>query len=370
MTDHNFVQLARAQRLSGTLYCGGLDPHPFGTYQKNMDVYGAVPKTSDIYEDTAAEVYHDLASLMFKISSLAQCELAEMLATVENYIRYTVRVLVEDCNVAVLKPQAGFYEQFGPAGSFLLQRIRQYISHLEKEFGIRLICILDCKKGDIATTQAGYFRGLLGNLMDGWGINYEPYGFDIINPTPWMGEDVLVLGTKEKPDLGLRLLREGKGLIYVNKTSNPSGPQYQELATREALTVQMINAIDAAEISKNFELEEGGLSQLGLVVGSTHPCDGSIRRVFPLTTLLVPGFVAQGGKFSLIMPELIREGEWAGQGAIFSSSRGTLYPWEKKYGGSGNPRNLREDLIAAISNFRKTEKEAYAAAGIQYPFSC
>lgn len=87
----------------------------------------------------------------------------------------------------------------------------------------------------------------------------------------------------------------------------------------------------------------------------------------------MPGFGAQGGKFSLIMQELIREGKWNGQGAIFSSSRGTMYPFLKKYGGSGKVTNLKEDLIAAVKKFRESEYEAFQDqavkdTGIKYPF--
>jgi len=109
------------------------------------------------------------------------------------------------------------------------------------------------------------------------------------------------------------------------------------------------------------------------VVGSTHACDGSIRKIFPGTTLLVPGFGAQGGAFYKIMQELIREGKWNGQGAIFSSSRGTMYAFLKNYGGSGDVANLEKDLVASIKKFREQEYEAYQAqevkdAGIKYPF--
>lgn len=169
-------------------------------------------------------------------------------------------------------------------------------------------------------------------------------------------------------------MREGKGIIGVSKSSNPSSPEYQELyAPTRATTVQLSHVEDSVMWSKKFDLEYDGLSTIGLVVGSTHICDGNIRRIFPGTTLLVPGFGAQGGKFSLIMQELIREGKWNGQGAIFSSSRGTMYPFLEKYGGSGKVENLEKDLILAVDNFRKAEYEAFQApevkaAGIRYPF--
>ena len=372
MKKHNFVQLAEAQLAQGTLYCAGLDPHPFGGYENNMRVYDSISESDDRY--IRAHFYTTLTMLSGIKGSINSNRYADVLVAVETYICEVVKILVEKCNIRVFKPQVAFYEQFGPAGNFLLMRVRNYIKELEKKNNIRVICLLDCKRGDIFTTQAAYFRGLLGNLKEDWGVDFSPYDFDIINVTPWMGSDVMVLLDKGKPASGLKLMRQGKGIIGVSKSSNPSASEYQELYVPErGLTLQMSHVQDCYVWSQEFDLEFDGLSTIGLVVGSTHMCDGSIRRTFPGTTLLVPGFGAQGGKFSLIMQELIRQGKWNGLGAIFSSSRGTLFPWIKKYGGSGKVENLETDLIAAVARHREQEEEAYYAqnvidAGIVYPF--
>jgi orotidine-5'-phosphate decarboxylase len=375
MLKHNFVDLAEVQKAQGTLYCAGLDIHPFGSWRSNLDIYGSVIQSSSDFEKFFAlqNMYQSLAIYMPGLNKPR--DFVELISAIECYLCKIIDILVEKCNIRVFKPQSAFYEQFGPMGMVLLARIRQYIQVLEKQKNIRLICILDCKKGDISTTQAAYFTGLIGNLSSDWGIEYAPYDFDIINVTPWMGDDVLVLEEKGKELLGLQLMRQGKGLIVVNKTSNPSGPQYQELMiTGRDKTLQMCNVEDLYNLSLKYDLEYEGLSTLGLVVGSTHPCDGSIRKLFPSTTLLVPGFGAQGGKFGLIMPELIHDGKWNGQGAIFSSSRGTMFPFMENLGGSGKVENLEMDLIKAIENFRINEKNAYEdpavkELGIICPFS-
>lgn len=371
---HNFVQLAEVQREQKTLYCGGLDPHSFG--KDNKKIYGqgisnpkGIVDLSDSYE-----MYRTLAAFS-GLKGPESRKYARVLTVIEQYVCNIVQILVESCNVRVFKPQAAFYEQFGPAGSFVLMNVRNYIKRLEKEKGIRLICLLDCKRGDISTTQSCYFLGLMGNLLEDWGVDFTPFDFDIINVTPWMGSDVMVLNDgKGNPDRGLKLMREGKGIIGVSKTSNPSGPEYQELfVPARHWTVQMSHVEDSNRWSWEFDLEYEGLSTIGLVVGSTHICDGQIRRVFPGGTLLVPGFGAQGGKFFLIMRELIRQGKWNGQGAIFSSSRGTMYAFMEKYGGSGKVGNLEKDLVTAVSKFREKEYEAFQEKevklmGIKYPF--
>lgn len=370
---HNFVQLAEVQKEQGTLYCGGLDPHSFGP--RNWEIYGRNGDGSvELYDGEIYDFYKALAGMSGLWDYNAK-RYAMVLAIVEQYVCSIVKILVDSCNIRVFKPQAAFYEQFGPAGGFVLMRVRNFIKWLEVEKNIRLICLLDCKRGDISTTQSCYFLSLMGNLSKDWDVDFAPYDFDIINVTPWMGSDVMVLTDgKGNPDRGLNLMRAGKGIIGVSKSSNPSSPEYQELfAPARGTTVQLSHVEDSAKWSWEYDLEYDGLSTIGLVVGSTHVCDGRIREIFPGTTLLVPGFGAQGGKFSLIMQELIRDGKWNGQGAIFSSSRGTMYAFLEKYGGSGKIDNLESDLIAAVKKFRESEYEAFQAsevkaAGIRYPF--
>ncbi|MEK7572468.1 MAG: orotidine-5'-phosphate decarboxylase [Patescibacteria group bacterium] len=381
MKTHAFLELAEVQRETKTMYCAGLDPHPFsGGLQGNYGVYLEALNSTDKNKNKNLVYffYSDLVRFALLKGNYYAPPINQvngyvmLLSVVECYITKVIDILVKKCNIRVFKPQAGFYEQFGPLGQIMLSRIRQYIKNLEKEHG-RIICILDCKRGDIATTQSAYFLGLMGNLLESWGIDYTPFDFDIINVTPWMGLDVMVMGDKENPGFGLKLMKEGKGIIVVNKSSNPTGPQYQEQIVDGGSTIQMQNVVDLSLLSLYHDLEISGLSTIGLVVGSTHICEGNIRKVFPGATLLVPGFGAQGGKFTNIMQELIPDGEWTGQGAIFSSSRGTMYPWETKFGGSGDVKNLETDLIASISNFRIAEEEAFKESGLKekgiiYPF--
>ncbi|MDD4332710.1 MAG: orotidine-5'-phosphate decarboxylase [Patescibacteria group bacterium] len=385
MEGHNFVQLANVQKYGQkTLYCGGLDIHQWGNPEKmplnlllqaNMGVYG-FRNDGKINESAPAFSFYLQVVQLAMVNQRMVERFAGLLAAIEDYVCYVVEIAVKKCNVRVFKPQSAFYEQFGPSGMFLLQRIRAYIRQLEEELDIRIICMLDCKRGDIDTTQAAYFRGFLGNLR-AWGIDHTPFDFDMINVTPFMGKDVLVLEDKKgNPLYGLKLLREGKGIIVVDKTSNPSGPDYQDQTFKdldEDLTFSEVVARDIYLLCQKHGLEQDGLAPFGLVVGSTHPCDGSLRRVFPTYTGLNPGFGAQKGDFMNVMLELIRTGKWNGLGGIFSASRGTLFPYVEKYGGSGKVANLEADLIVAIDRHREQEREAYknplvVEAGIEYPF--
>lgn len=367
LVKHNFVELAELQRLSRTLYCAGIDIHGFGNLKNALDVYGYTEK------DAVYNFYSELAKMSSRPCLIVDyMQFAHLLAGIEDYVcRRIITTLVEECNIYIFKLQLGLFMQFGPVGMFLLQRINNFILRMEEQSGQRIIRILDCKCGDIATTQEGYFTGFMGDLSWKWGIQYTPFDFDIINVTLWVGTDGCLLEDKAgNPLLGSELMYNGKGIFIVNKTSNPSGPMYQEFYLHQHTnkTLQLGNAHDAYNWNKKFDLEFDGLSALGLVVGATHPCDGSTRKAFPTTTLLVPGFGAQGGFFSYIMPELIKTGQWKGQGAIFSLSRATMFPFLRDYGGSGDVQSLENDLIASVKRFRNQEKTAYQESSIPYPF--
>ncbi|MFH1183369.1 MAG: hypothetical protein V1690_03850 [Candidatus Moraniibacteriota bacterium] len=384
MKKHVFLEIMEAQKMSRTLYCGGYDLHPFpgepeNRLKENMKVYG-FRNGGEVNTGTEAyEFYEQVVSLEGKMGKTRKLY-AGLMAAIEDYLFYNLEISVNKCGLSIFKPQFGFFIQFGPVGMFLLQRLRKEFNRQEQLSGRRIVAILDCKPGDISTTQAGYFRGYMGSLLNDWGIDHSPFRFDIINPTPWMGSDVLVLEEKGRPALGLKLLREGKGLIYVNKTSNPSGPQYQDLLVKtsgnEEMALSLLNARDAYELSQKHGLENSGVSQFGLVVGATFPCDGSIRKLFPTYTGLNPGFGAQSlGKKDPLSPfrKVILELRSDGYGGISSSSRNHLFAWREEYGGSGKVKNLESDLIRAVNKHRELEEEAFflpevIEAGIRYPF--
>ncbi|MFA5871932.1 MAG: hypothetical protein WC858_04415 [Parcubacteria group bacterium] len=387
MPDHAFLELIDAQTRGGTLYCGGYDLHPQqdvqrGAWDANMAVYGFQNGGQIAYKTERYDFYNRVVALE-GLKGTARERYAGLLAAIEDYLCYVAEISVLKCGLFVFKTQWGFYVQFGPAGAFLLQRLRRKFQELEATTGCRIIVILDCKPGDIATTQAAYFTGFMGSLMEQWGIDHAPFDFDVINPAPWMGRDVLVLEEKGRLGLGLKLLRQGKCLIYVNKTSNPSGPEYQDLlvkAGNEEMALFMLNALHAHQMSEEYGLHHEEVSQFGLVVGATRTCDGSIRRMFPWYTGLHPGFGAQSlGKdplspFRKVILELRRDGRWNGFGGVHSSSRNHLFAWQKQYGGSGQVENLEQDLVAAVRKHRTLEEEAFNLpevidAGIDYPFS-
>lgn len=352
-----FVRLAETQRSQGTAYSASLDIYSFGSLEKNVNAY-QLRDHSPRYEE-ALSTYSNFIN---------NYDVSACLATIEAYlIERVISTYIELANIRTFKLQSATYEQFGPGGYLLLQRITEYLKKREA------FIMLDCKKSNASETQAAAFRGLLGNLRTNWGINYSPYNFDLINIIPWLGEDTLVLGSLEEPGLGLELMRSGKGLVIISQTPNDSGPQYQELtAVKRWKTLQMCTVIDAQRISEEYNLEKAGLSAIGLGVGATRELNGQIRKIFPTATLVVSNFDHINAKFANIMPEYINQGEWRGQGVMLCESGRASFAFLKEYGGSGQAANLEEDLLKYVRAFRAREKEAFnnfgSKIGLRFPF--
>jgi len=208
--------------------------------------------------------------------------------------------------------------------------------------------------------------------------------------TTWMGDDVLTPG--------LPFFKDGKGAIVVTRTSNPSGTSLQDLvispngsvelsekqtqfALREGDLKLLGDSLEGGKpttheamlyltelFSEQHGLNEQGVSPLFSVMGSTVKMTDSFRKLRPNGIALVPGFGAQGGKFANVMPLLVNGGKLAGHLGILSSSRDHNFPWTKKAGGSGDPKQLKAEMARAIDTFREKETEAYTAAGATYPF--
>ena len=372
--QHAHVDLALAQREQETLLCPGPCPHMFDNRQTNQDVYGLHTK-GEIFE------YYDTLLGLTPMGSESEMRkvYAGLLAGAEKYTKMMLQIWVEVCGLRTFKDQDGVYQEWGPPGDFMMMRIVDYVRKLEKERNTRIVYQHDCKRGDVAGTQTGYMGRFLDDLWDKLGIKFSFLPYDTMNVTPYMGSDVALLReNKHKnsiPPRGLNLMREkGKGIVVVCKTSNDSGPEYQqEVIAGRGMTLEDCVASDVNSWTEEYDLSYEGLSPFGLVVGSVHVSTGRMRSLCPEATLWVPGFGNQGGKFENIMLELIREGKWNGQGAIFGSETAMMYGYQEKFGGTGRVADAEECAIKSVKNFQEKEYVAYQQpevldAGIKYPF--
>lgn len=371
---HAHYDLALAQREQGTLLCPGPCPHMFDSRKANQAVYGRIKKgeTFDYYDAL-------LGLTRMKSRPEMRKAYAGLMAGAEDYTKMMLQIWVEVCGLRTFKDQDGVYQEWGPPGDFMMMRIVDFVRELETKHGIRIVYQHDCKRGDVAGTQTGYMGRFLDDLWEKLRMKFSFLPYDTMNITPYMGSDVALLRENKKkntiPPRGLKLMREkGKGVVIVCKTSNDSGPEYQqEIIASRGMSLEECVAQDVNAWIEKYGLIYNGLSPLGLVVGSTHPATGRMRSLCPTATLWVPGFGNQGGKFENIMLELIREGEWNGQGAIFGSETAMMYGYQEKFGGTGKVSDAEKCAVAAKDKFRELEYTAYQRpevidARIKYPF--
>jgi len=207
--------------------------------------------------------------------------------------------------VPAIKPQIAMYEQYGPEGIESYIRITEYA----KEKG--LIVIGDIKRGDITSTAEAYANGHIG-MPEIEGELYDIYKQDAITLNPYLGFDSI--------EPYVKYCREyDKGLFILVKTSNPNSGEIQDLETNEGKLYEKVGRL----VSKWGEelIGESGYSQIGAVVGATHPDQAeNLRKSMPNTYFLVPGYGAQGAKAGDLKGYFNKDG----LGAIINSSRGII----------------------------------------------
>lgn len=216
--------------------------------------------------------------------------------------------------VPAVKPQAAFFEQYGPAGMSALKNVIDYA----KKKG--LLVIFDGKRNDIGSTAAAYADGILGNPENGWGA-------DALTVSPYLGEDSL------SPFIEVAEQRDA-GVFVLVKTSNPGGAMLQDLAAQGKTIYRHV--ADYVESEAKRTAGANGYGIVGAVVGATWPEQlAELRALMPHTWFLIPGFGAQGGGVKDVLPGL----DAKRLGAIVNNSRGILYafkraPYSERFGES------------------------------------
>ncbi|WP_042372928.1 orotidine-5'-phosphate decarboxylase [Streptacidiphilus neutrinimicus] len=192
--------------------------------------------------------------------------LGDDVAGLERFSRTVVEALAD--RVAVLKPQAAFFERFGSRGVAVLER-----SVAEARAAGALV-VMDAKRGDIGSTMAAYSEAFLSEA--------SPLFSDALTVSPYLGFGSL------RPAVDLARTN-GCGLFALALTSNPEGASVQRAVGAEGRTVaQSILAQLAAE---NAGAEP--LGSFGAVVGATLN-DVDEADLVINGPLLAPGVGAQG----------------------------------------------------------------------------
>lgn len=218
--------------------------------------------------------------------------------------------------VAVVKPQIGFFEPLGWRGIRVLERVVAKCRELD------LLVLLDAKRGDIGSTAEGYARSYLDDDSS--------IPVDAITLNPYLGLDSLqpfLKRTGSGPT-------GGKGLFILVRTSNPGGADFQDVmmeatveagaqAPAEPLHLRVARKLRHAA---DEALGEEGWSNVGVVVGATRPGEAeAVRNVLPKSIFLVPGYGTQGGSAVGAVRGFV-PGPAGLEGGVVSSSRGLLFP--------------------------------------------
>ncbi len=202
---------------------------------------------------------------------------------------------------AAFKPNAAFFEVFGPEGWIALKQVILAIRSESERLGSHIPVILDAKRGDIASTAEAYASSAFGNL-----------GADGITLNPYLGKDSIEPFIRDQE----------KGVFLLCKTSNPGSSDLQDLTVREE------DKGKANPSSSPLFLYEyvAGLAQqwntrnnVGLVVGATYPETlARVRSAAPDLWFLVPGVGTQGGELGSALKAGLRRD---GKGMLINVSR-------------------------------------------------
>ena len=266
--SHFADRLTEANRRSGTVLCMGIDPHA----AMIPALFGAATPGTD-----------------GGISALGD---------------FTTACLEQALGrVAAIKPQAAFFEQYGPEGMVILASLAR------EAIAAGMLVVMDAKRGDIGSTSTAYAAGWLGHDA--------PFPSDALTINPWLGIDTL------EPFLE-RADATQSGLFVLNRTSNPGAGALQDKLS-DGLPIYHHLAAMLAPLAAERRGAHG-FSSLGIVAGATWPEDArALRAILPDAPFLVPGFGAQGAGPEKALAGL-HYGDHGWEGGLVNSTRGLIFP--------------------------------------------
>lgn len=189
------------------------------------------------------------------------------------------------------KVNSAFFEALGAHGIASMHKIFSYIRENYPDH----IGILDAKRGDIGSTNAGYVS-----------FAYDYLHADAITLHPYLGKEAL------KPFLD----RADRGAIILCRTSNPLSGEFQNLIIENDKPLYLTVA---QAVAKQWNDNKNCM----LVVGATYPSElRRIRESVGDLPLLVPGIGAQGGSVEEVVSA---NGSLDTTTLIISLSRSVIY---------------------------------------------
>jgi orotidine-5'-phosphate decarboxylase len=225
---------------------------------------------------------------------------------VEGILHYALCLVdfAEEMAIPFVKPQAAFFECFGPDGLAAYAQVLSYARALGR------LTIADVKRGDIGSTSAAYARAFLGEDA--------PFRADAMTLSPYLGDDGLAPFVEAAT-------AASAGLFVLVRTSNPGARLLQEVNDEAGQPLYARVAAYLTEHGRELVDVGCGYSPLGAVIGATAPQVAvKLRAKLPHALILAPGVGAQGAR-----PEdLTAFHDQRGEGVIVPVSRGISTAWQ------------------------------------------
>jgi orotidine-5'-phosphate decarboxylase len=205
-----------------------------------------------------------------------------------------------------------------------------------------LLVIADGKRGDIDVSARAYASALVGGTETPYG-RLPGLGADLVTVNPLMGRDAIepfVTAAREA----------GGGVLVLVRTSNPGAADVEDLRLQGGGSVWERLAAIVDELGR-AGVGEGGLSDVGAVVGATVP--GHLKRareLMPHAVFLLPGIGAQGGR----VEDLAAAFAAGRAGGLVTASRSIA---DAHRAGGGDP------AAAARAEAERLREAAWSASG-------
>lgn len=203
--------------------------------------------------------------------------------------------------VAIVKPQAAFFEALGAPG------VAALADAVASARDRGLLVLMDAKRGDIGSTATAYAQAFLSG---------EAFpASDALTINPYLGEDACA------PFVEAAAAHDA-GLFVLVKTSNPGAGLFQDHGEPP-----LADVVADAVVRWGGSHTDCAWSSVGAVVGATRPDElAHFRARMPHAPLLLPGFGFQGGGADGLQAAFDEHGH----GAIVNSSRGILWAHERE----------------------------------------
>jgi orotidine-5'-phosphate decarboxylase len=193
----------------------------------------------------AAEVERKRSQLVVGLDPVSDLMPVELRSDPARFCRGIIDAVAP--YVVAVKPQLAFFEAQGSAGMAAFEDACEYARNAG------LLVIADGKRGDIGSTARAYAEAYLEG---------DPPRADALTVNPWLGRESV------EPYLAAAR-RGGAGVFVIVKTSNAGG-DIQDVELSNGLPAWQHVALEVAGWGSDL-VGEVGLSQVGAVIGATHP---------------------------------------------------------------------------------------------------